>query len=160
MSRRQAAVKARISPSQWSDIERGRKQAGAGTTVPVHATAATLALMAQIVGVTAAELEVAGRRDAAEQLTSITQEHDLRRRLRTIPGIGALGDHKAQATDGKNLLSLVAASLDNIDTSSLSASAKQELTAMFIDNLVHDATRRSGELALMLRLATEASPST
>src|SRR5258707_15168029 len=51
LSRRQAAARAGISPSQWSDVERGRKRAGPGIVIPVLATAETLAKMAMAVGV-------------------------------------------------------------------------------------------------------------
>ena len=65
MSRRRAAAKAGISPSQWSDIERGHKQAGSGVTVPVQATAETLARMARTIGMSPEELAAAGRQDNA-----------------------------------------------------------------------------------------------
>jgi transcriptional regulator with XRE-family HTH domain len=65
MSRRQAAATAGISPSQWSDVERGQKKAGSGVAVPVLATADTLARMARTVGATADELAAVGREDAA-----------------------------------------------------------------------------------------------
>src|SRR5262245_25287823 len=73
MSRRQAAARAGISASQWSDIERGSKKAGHGTIVPIRATAETLARMARAVGATAEELTEAGRTDAADLLQAADQ---------------------------------------------------------------------------------------
>ena len=48
---------------------------------------------------------------------------------------------------------LIAAGLDAIERSDLPRNAKRELTSMFIDNLIHDTTRRHSELLLVLRLA-------
>jgi hypothetical protein len=157
MSRRQAAAKAGISPSQWSYIERGHKQAGSGIAVPVQATAMTLALMAQTVGISTGELETAGRSDAARQLSSTCRDQDLRRRLATVPGLGSLGDRTELPDNARELLPLIAAGLDDINDSQLPAKAKQELTSMFVDNLLHDATRRGTELAMLLRIATQAA---
>jgi transcriptional regulator with XRE-family HTH domain len=156
MSRRQAAAQALISPSQWSDIERGHKQAGLGITVPVQATAETLARMAATVGVSADDLAGAGREDAARQLTELVRSHDLRRRVATIPGLGVIGKQELSGTDGQELLPLIVAVLDEISSSTVSASAKHELTSMFVDNLMHDAARRASELRLMLRIAVDA----
>ena len=90
LSRRQAAARAGISPSQWSDVERGSKRAGPGIVIPVRATAETLAKMAAAVGVSADELTAAGRDDAAGQLRSATRQQQLGERLAGIPGLGIL----------------------------------------------------------------------
>jgi transcriptional regulator with XRE-family HTH domain len=156
LSRRQAATRAGISASQWSDIERGHKQAGSGITVPVQATAATLAVMASIVGVTADELATAGRLDAARQLDELNRDQNLRRRIASVPGLGFIGDLQLMSADGQELLSLVAAGLDDLNSSSLPTKAQQELTTLFVDNLIRDAARRVSELRLMLRIAEEA----
>src|SRR5712691_61257 len=87
VSRRQAAAKAGISPSQWSDIERGSKKAGQGTTIPIRATPETLALMAQAVGATADDLSAAGRQDAATLLHTIDEDRKLRHRFSAVPGL-------------------------------------------------------------------------
>ena len=157
MSRRRAAAKAGISPSQWSDIERGHKQAGSGVTVPVQATAETLARMARIVGVTASELTAAGRQDAAQALNALEQDHDLRQRITAIPGLGAIITPPLAAADGQELLPLIASGLDAIERSDLPKATRRELTAMFVDNLIHDAARRHTELLLILRLASNAT---
>jgi len=154
MSRRQAAMKAGISASQWSDVERGHKKAGAGVVVPVRATADTLARMARTVGATADELSAAGREDAASQLRTLEQDRDLRQRIAAVPGLGALAGLPLPGADNNELLPLIAAGLDAIDTSGLPAAARRELTAMFVGNLLHDAARRYSELLLMLRIAT------
>jgi transcriptional regulator with XRE-family HTH domain len=159
MSRRQAAMKARISPSQWSDVERGHKRAGSGITIPVQATAETLARMARVVGASAPELAAAGREDAAQQLRIIEQQRELRRRITAIPGLGTLGTQPLTGTDGKELLPLIAEGLDAIDHTELPHAAKRELTAMFVDNLIHDAARRHSELQLILRLAAASGTS-
>jgi transcriptional regulator with XRE-family HTH domain len=155
MSRRQAAAKAGISPSQWSDIERGHKQAGSSVTVPVLATAETLARMARIVGATADDLVAAGREDAARELRNLDRDQDQRRRLAAIPGLGAIEKQKLTSTESKDLLPLIASGLDAIDASQLTSRSKQELTALFVDNLIYDATRRNDELLLLLRIATD-----
>jgi transcriptional regulator with XRE-family HTH domain len=159
LSRRQAAAKAGISPSQWSDVERGSKRAGPGIVIPVIATPDTLAKMAAAVGVTAEELTAAGRADAARQLTSATQEQQLGDRLAAIPGLGSVAS-QVHSENGirSDLLPLIASSLDTIDASQLTTRIKSEITALFLDNLHHDATRRHNELLLMLRLAEGAPP--
>lgn len=159
LSRRQAAGRAGISPSQWSDIERGHKQAGSGVTVPVQATAETLARMARIVGATADDLAAAGREDAARELRNLDRDQDLRRRIAAVPGLGPVGQHKLLSTDSQELLPLIVAGLDAIMSSEIGSKARQEVTAFFVDNLIHDVMRRVDELSLMLRIATEATRS-
>ena len=158
LSRRQAAAKAGISPSQWSDVERGSKHVGSGVTIPVHATAQTLARMARSVGATPEDLQAAGRDDAATLLHELEQDRTLRSRIAAIPGLGDIGSTAPAGTDGIELLPLIAESLDMIEHSALPKGAQQELTAMFVDNLIHDAARRQSELRLILRLASSLSP--
>jgi len=157
LSRRQAAAKAGISPSQWSDVERGCKQVGSGVTIPVQATAQALARMAHSVVATPDELQAAGREDAATQPRELEQAGDLRRRIAAIPGLGDIGSDPLTGTDGKELLPLIADGLEAIEDSILPKAAQQELMAMFVDNLIHDAARRRYELRLILRLASSAS---
>lgn len=152
MSRRQAAAKAGISASQWSDVERGRKKAGPGVIVPVLATAETLARMAQVVGVSANDLAATGREDAADELRALSQRQDMRHRLAAVPGLGAIGDLLNRACS-EELMPVIAAGLDEIERSDLPKNAKRELTSFFVANLIHDATRRRSELQLLLRLA-------
>jgi transcriptional regulator with XRE-family HTH domain len=152
MSRRQAAAKAGISPSQWSDIERGHKKAGGGITIPVQATPETLARMAVVVRVSADELIAAGREDAAQELRATERERTLRRGLASIPGIGSIGLQPLPSTDDEELLPLVARALNAIEGSSVTPIAKRDLTTMFVDNVIHDAARREAELLLILRV--------
>jgi len=160
LSRRQAAARAGISASQWSDVERGSKRAGSGIVIPVLATAETLARMAAAVGIGPDELEEAGREDAADQLRSATRQQMLGERLAAVPGLGFLVGHlRPEAGARGELLPLVAGGLDAIDVSNLSRRTRNEITGVFIDNLRHDATRRCNELLLMLRLAEGASAS-
>ena len=122
VSRRQAAAKAGISPSQWSDVERGSKKAGTGVVVPVQATARTLAKMARAIGVTADELAAAGREDAARDLRATADRTQLRQRLAAIPGLGALArDTSSGPIQPDELLPLIARGLDAIDDSKLPA---------------------------------------
>lgn len=158
LSRRQAAAKAGISPSQWGDVERGTKNAGSGVIAPARATAGTLARMAQAIGVTPDELTAAGRRDAATQLRNADAARTLRRRLAAVPGLGVIGAWELPDTDGQELLPLVAAGLAAIEQSGLPPAARRELTSMFTRNLIHDAARRHSELLLTLRLATSPPP--
>jgi transcriptional regulator with XRE-family HTH domain len=154
-SRRQAAARAGLSPSQWSDIERGSKKAGQGSVVPVRATAETLARMAQTVGLAAGDLATAGRQDAASLLDDVEQERDLRHRLSAVPGLAALAGQLRPGSHGaRELLPAIAASLAAIEDSSLSDAARRQLTDMFVGNLRYDAARRHTELLLLLRIAT------
>jgi transcriptional regulator with XRE-family HTH domain len=157
ISRRQAAAMAGLSASQWSDVERGQKKAGPGVAVPVQATAETLARMAQVAGVSAEELEAAGRADAADQLRALEGQQRTRQRLVGIPGLGVIAETLPRAAS-EELLPIVAEALDAIGHSVLSGDAKRELTRAFIDNLIHDVTRRYSELLLMLRLASGHQP--
>jgi len=157
MSRRQAAAKAGISPSQWSDVERGHKKAGSGVVVPVQATAETLARMARAVGVSVDDLAAAGREDAGSQLRAFEQEHGLRKRISAVPGLSVLTDLPLPNEDDEELLPLIAEALDAIEDSDLPKAAKRDLTNMFVDNLIHDATRRYSELLLVLRLTAGGS---
>jgi transcriptional regulator with XRE-family HTH domain len=159
LSRRQAAARAGISPSQWSDVERGSKRAGPGIVIPVQATAQTLAKMAAAIGVSADELAAAGREDAADQLRSASQQQQLGEQLAGIPGLGFLaGQLRPGAGTRAELLPIVASGLDAIDATMLSARTKNQITGLFIDNLRHDATRRHSELLLLLRLAEGSLP--
>ena len=157
MSRRQAAVKAGISASQWSDVERGHKKAGSGVVVPVVATAETLARMARVVGASSDDLVASGREDAARQLSALDQGRDLRQRIAAIPGLGSIGAQALSGSGGEELLPLIAAGLDAIEGSDLPKAAKRDLTGIFTDNLIHDAARRHNELLLILRLAAAGS---
>ena len=100
------------------------------------------------------ELAAAGREDAAQQLRTLEHERGMRNRITAIPGLGVIGPHPLVSTDGKELLPLIAESLDAIDHSNLPKAARQELTSMFVDNLIYDAARRHAELLLLLRIAT------
>jgi transcriptional regulator with XRE-family HTH domain len=158
MSRRQAAARAGISPSQWSDVERGSKKAGTGVIVPVQATARTLAKMAQAIGVTADELAAAGREDAARDMRDTADRTQLRQRLAAIPGLGTLAGDISGPGQHDELLPLIARALDAIEDSKLPARTKHELAALFTGNLLHDAARRYDELILILRLAEGSHP--
>ena len=155
LSRRQAAAKAGISPSQRGDVERGWKNAGSGVIVPVQTSAATLARMATAIGASADELATAGRADAARELRDNDRVLQLRRRFSAIPGLGSLETSRMASPDGQELLSLIGDGLDAIDRSNLPEAAKRDLTRMYVDGLISDATRRHSELVLVIRLASE-----
>jgi transcriptional regulator with XRE-family HTH domain len=70
LSQRQAAHAAGISESRWRQIVSGY-QAVSGSKAPVRSPGATLARMAQVVGVTPEQLESAGRADAAGALRDL-----------------------------------------------------------------------------------------
>lgn len=65
LSMREAAHRARFSPSTWAHIEHGRKSAAPGVVIPIRGTADNLAAMALVVGATQGQLREAGRDDAA-----------------------------------------------------------------------------------------------
>jgi transcriptional regulator with XRE-family HTH domain len=70
MSYREAAQMAGISPTRWSQLEKGIIRIR-GTDHPEKAPAATLAEMARAVGATPEDLAGAGRQDAAEILAGL-----------------------------------------------------------------------------------------
>lgn len=71
ISIREAARRAGISENRWRQVEAGYQTVRAAIRVPAVATAATLAAMAYVVGLTPAELAGAGREDAARVLEEI-----------------------------------------------------------------------------------------
>ncbi len=113
--------------------------------------------MAAVVGATAGDLAAAGRQDAARHVADLDGDRELRRKVAAVPGLGMIGNQDLTSPKGQELLPLIAAGLDDIAASSLPAKARQDLTSMFVDNLVHDAARRLNELRLLLRIATEAA---
>ena len=70
MSRREAARRAGISETRWRQIENGIIRVR-GADYPEVAPAGTLARIALVVGITPAELESAGRPDAAAELAQL-----------------------------------------------------------------------------------------
>ncbi len=68
LSVRGAAARAAISETLWRRVEKGHMLETGGEAVAVRGTAVKVAAMAAALGVTAAELEEAGRADAAAQL--------------------------------------------------------------------------------------------
>lgn len=71
LSSRKAAPLAGISEGRWRQIVNGYQNVGSGVYAPVRAPADTLARMAHVVGVTAQQLDEAGRPDAAEELRTL-----------------------------------------------------------------------------------------
>ena len=67
-SARQAARQAGISEGRWRQIASGYQVVSPGVYAPVRGPAATLARMAAVAGVSAADLQAAGREDAARLL--------------------------------------------------------------------------------------------
>jgi hypothetical protein len=70
LSARQAYRRAGISEGRWRQIASGYQVVSPGVYAPVHGPAQTLARMAAVAGVTAAQLTEAGRPDAANALAS------------------------------------------------------------------------------------------
>ena len=70
LSARQASRRAGISEGRWRQIASGYQVVSPGVYAPVHGPAQTLARMAAVAGVTAAQLTEAGRPDAANALAS------------------------------------------------------------------------------------------
>src|SRR5437879_5473240 len=88
LSARQAAIKARISDGRWHQIVKGYQNVGAGEYARVRGPAETVARMADVVGVTPAQLIDAGRPDAAQALDEIQS--------REVPRDQTEGDRKIQ----------------------------------------------------------------
>ena len=68
LSARQASLQAGISEGRWRQITSGYQIVSPGVYAPVRGPAATLARMAAVAGVSAADLRAAGRADAAAVL--------------------------------------------------------------------------------------------
>lgn len=68
LSAREAARRAGVSEGRWRQIAGGYQVVSPGVYAQVRGPAATLAKMAAVAGVTAAELRAAGREDAAQAL--------------------------------------------------------------------------------------------
>ena len=71
LSAREASRRAGISEGRWRQIASGYQVVSPGVYAPVHGPARTLARMAAVAGVTAAQLTEAGRADAANALASM-----------------------------------------------------------------------------------------
>lgn len=65
LSMREAARRAGMSASLWTQYEQGYRKVTPAVTIPVRATADKLASMALVVGATPGQLREAGRDDAA-----------------------------------------------------------------------------------------------
>lgn len=82
----EAAQRAGISAEMWGHIERGHRSAGRGAgRVPVKAKRPTLARMAFEIGVSAEDLEEAGREDAAEVLRQMLDSRPAEQTVMEVP---------------------------------------------------------------------------
>ena len=70
LSAREAARRAGLSEGRWRQITSGYQVVSAGVYAPVRGPDATVARMAAVAGVTPAQLEQAGRPDAAAALAA------------------------------------------------------------------------------------------
>lgn len=97
LSARKASTQAGISDARWRHIVNGYQPAGRGQVIPVTAPAGTLARMARVVGVTAAQLREAGRGDAAALLDREPEsDHD--------PDVAAIENHPGFTREEKDLM--------------------------------------------------------
>jgi transcriptional regulator with XRE-family HTH domain len=79
LSVRVAALRAGVSENRWRQVEAGYQTVRKGVRVPANASAATLASMALVVGVTPERLEEEGQRpDAAVILREILDQEGVR----------------------------------------------------------------------------------
>jgi hypothetical protein len=76
ISARKAADAAGMSDARWRQIVNGYQSAGAGQVVTVHGPDDTIARMAEVVGVSPAEMREAGRERAAEVLEGLLKPID------------------------------------------------------------------------------------
>src|SRR5580693_3089730 len=70
LSARAAARQAGLSEGRWRQITAGYQVVSPGVYAPVHGPAATVARMAAVAGLTAAQLRAVGRDDAARLLAA------------------------------------------------------------------------------------------
>ena len=70
ISARSAAREAGISEGRWRQIAGGYQVVSSGVYAPVHGPAETVARMAAVAGVTPAQLDEAGRPDAAQVMAA------------------------------------------------------------------------------------------
>jgi hypothetical protein len=71
ISARKAAKLAGLSDAWWRHVVNGYQPVGQGQFIPVVAPPDTLARMAKVIGISEAELQKAGRADAAEELARL-----------------------------------------------------------------------------------------
>jgi transcriptional regulator with XRE-family HTH domain len=88
LSVREAARRAGISEGWWRQVVRGYQPLKGGGKAPMTGSAETVASMARVVGVTPAQLQEAGRADAAEEL----------RALQPPPSLGTPTDAELRAS--------------------------------------------------------------
>jgi hypothetical protein len=113
ISAREAARRAGISEGRWRQISGGYQVVSPGVYAEVRGPAATLAKMAAVAGVTAAELRASGRADAADALLrrqaaeTVLQQHEERG-----PGAEMLERVRAMDIDqARELLATIAVQL-------------------------------------------------
>ncbi|HXW47130.1 MAG TPA: hypothetical protein VEL03_20220 [Streptosporangiaceae bacterium] len=102
ISAREAARRAGLSEGRWRQITGGYQVVSPGVYAHVRGPAATVAKMAAVAGVTAAQLRAAGRDDAADAL-------DSQRERRPVTGEEMLERVRAMDTDqARELLATIA----------------------------------------------------
>ena len=114
MSIADAAKAAGMSESRWRQITKGFQQATPETRIPVAAPARTLARMARAVGATDAELDAAGRSDAAQIMRAPAPENLGAALARLIPGQPASGNTTTQLDTTTRLWQRITDLDDNI----------------------------------------------
>jgi len=113
MSAREAARRAGISQGRWRQIAGGYQVISPGVYAEVRGPAATLAKMAAVAGVTAAELRAAGREDAAQELAAHElAAQELARQHQRLPGEEMLERLRSlDAVQARALLTTIAVQL-------------------------------------------------
>jgi hypothetical protein len=113
LSLRKAAEQADISYGRWRQIVTGYQNVSPGEFAIVHAPARTLAKMARVVGVTAAQMAAAGREDAAEVMRDTEPEPATQ--LTLVPVDDAEAERREDADQwAKMLTTLVGPELEQV----------------------------------------------
>ena len=105
LSIRKAAELAGMSDARWRQIVNGYQIVSGGLRIPVRGPAETLARMAQAVGVTAEQLEEAGREDAAEELRALSPPEEPERQLTVEEMVAQFNDLKRQVDEIAGIVS-------------------------------------------------------
>lgn len=154
VSTRTAARRAGISETHWRNIERGFQRMR-GTSIPVRANDETLAKMALAVGASPDQLaEFPDRQPAAERLRRLMRDV-----VRGEPELGAVGERALDAAEAGDdaLVDQLAAMLDRIRNSDLSAKQKGELKQLMITKISGDLEDREQEITLRIQIAESES---
>lgn len=161
LSLRAVAEQADVSPSLLGDIERGHKRAG-GADVPVTASARSLAKIALALELEPAELDQAGRGDAAQGLRELLERERVGDHLARLAGVSDIAAQAGAESDDAlgGILRAVTETLGAIeDCNGPTEKERRAVRDAFLKDVARDVQHRAQQVHLMLRLAGSAESS-